>query len=448
MPHTSRQYELVLLGATGYTGKLTAEWVSANLPVHLRWAVAGRNAKKLQAIADDLTKLHPNRRPPGMYVIHGKPLRSQYLRTLAIEMVELEKGQLHTLAKKACLIITTVGPYMFYGEPVLAACAQNGTHYLDCTGEVPWHLDMIAKYDTIAKQTGAIIIPQCGLDSVLADILSFVVTTHIRKTLKAPTLSVTMTLHDVKAGLSGGTASTALETFSHYSLKKLSAAMKPFSLSPAPPSSLSKPPTSSLFYSLLGLKNIPELGGVQTAGAMAAIDVCQVHRSWGLHEILAKDHSKPELSYGPNFRFTEYMRAKNTLIGAMVRFGFGLFGLLMAFPLTRLVLSPLIKRFVIPAPGEGPSKESMKNDFVSYRALGVADTVRKEKVLGKLDCAHGGYMVTGLTLSAAASVILRGDVGTTEARRLGGGIVTPAMLGEQYVKKLRDFGMKIEVENL
>jgi short subunit dehydrogenase-like uncharacterized protein len=335
---------------------------------------------------------------------------------------------------------------MYYGEPVVAACAENGTHYLDSTGEVPWHLDMITKYHETAKRTGAIIIPQCGLDSVIADIMAFAVANYIRKTLHAPTLSVVMTLYDLKAGISGGTASTAVDAFSHYPLKKLIASLKPFSMSPVPPSSLSKPPVSSFLYRSLGLQNIPELGGVQTIGPMAAIDAAQVHRSWGLYESLSKTTSRPDISYGPNFRFTEYMRAKGTIAGALVKFAFGLFGLLMSFPLTRAILTPLIKKFAIPAPGEGPSKEQMKNDFISYKALGTADTEKKEKVIATLDCAHGGYVVTALTLAAAADVILRGDLRATEAGKAGGGLTTPATLGEQYVEKLKEFGMKIEVK--
>jgi short subunit dehydrogenase-like uncharacterized protein len=338
---------------------------------------------------------------------------------------------------------------MLYGEPVVAACAENGTHYLDSTGEVPWHLDMINKYHETAKRTGAIIVPQCGLDSVGADIMAFAVANYIRKELHAPTRSVVMTLYDFKAGLSGGTASTALTAFSHYPLKKIINSMKPFSMSPVPPSKLAKPPTSSLLYRSLGLLNIPELGGVQTIGPMASIDACQVHRSWGLYESLAKEKNKPELSYGPNFRFNEYMRSKGGIIpGALVKFGFGLFGLLMSFPLTRAILTPLIQRFVIPAPGEGPTREQMKKDFMSYRALGTADTEKMEKVMGMIDCGHGGYVVTALTLAAAAHVILRGDLGATEAGKAGGGLTTPATLGEQYVDRLNELGLKIQVKRL
>jgi short subunit dehydrogenase-like uncharacterized protein len=334
---------------------------------------------------------------------------------------------------------------MFHGEPVLAACAQTGTHYLDCTGEVPWYHDMVSKYHDVAKRTGAIIIPECGLDSVPADIMAFALANYVRKTLHAPTLSVTLSLYDAKSGISGGTSSTMLNLFSHYPLKKLAATMKPYSLSPVRADDPAKPPTSSMFYRLLGLLNIPELGGVQGAWLMAAVDTCIVHRSWGLYETYAKESSRHELAYGPRFRFTEHKRAKSIIAGALLTYGLGLMGALLAFPLTRWILSPLLQNFVIPAAGEGPSRESMRNDFLSYRGMAIADTNTKEKIIGRLDIAHGGYMATALTLSAAADVILRGRLDDTEAGKLGGGILTPATLGEQYVEKLKEFGMKIEV---
>ncbi|KAF1961668.1 hypothetical protein CC80DRAFT_522416 [Byssothecium circinans] len=423
----NRQYELVLLGATGYTGKLTAEWVTTHLPTDLKWAIAGRNAKKLQTVVDELKQLNPDRKLPD------------------IETCELKKGELVKLAKKTRLIITTVGPYMWYGEPVLAACAETGTHYLDCTGEVPWIYDMIEKYHDIAKKNSAIIIPECGLDSVPADLTAYAVTNHIRKTLNAATTNVVMSMQAVKSGVSGGTAHTVLALFNNYSLTHLAKSMHPFSLSPTRPASIPDPPKGSFFYRLFGLLNMEELGGIQTTYMMGAVDECIAHRSWGLYETSAKETSQLSLAYGPKFRFNEYMRAKTLLAGVLVKFGVATFGLLLAFPLTRWILSPLVKRFVIPAQGEGPTKESMKNDFISYKALGVADTQNKEKVIAKVDSPHGGYATTGLTLSAAASVILRGRLAETEAGRLGGGILTPATLGEPYLEKLNQFGMKIQV---
>ena len=358
----------------------------------------------------------------------------------------MKKEELVKLARKTTLVITTVGPYMYYGEPVLAACAENGTHYLDCTGEVPWIYDMIEKYHDTAKKNGAIMIPECGLDSVPADLTAYAVTNHIRKTLDAPTKNVIMSMQSVKSGISGGTSHTILSLFSKYSLSHLAKSMHPYSLSPTRMASFPDPPRGSFLYRLFGLLNIAELGGVQTTYLMAAVDECIVHRSWGLYEKSAEERSQPSLAYGPRYRFNEYLRAKSLLAGLVIKFGLATFGFLLAFPPTRWILSPLLRRFVIPAPGEGPTKESMKNDFFSYKALGVADTQDKKSVIAKLDSPHGGYAATGLTLSAAAHVILRGRLDETEAGRLGGGILTPATLGEQYLEKLNEFGMKIQVE--
>ncbi|KAH6625655.1 Saccharopine dehydrogenase-domain-containing protein [Boeremia exigua] len=411
----NRQYELILLGATGYTGKLVAEWISIYLPEDLKWAIAGRNAKKLQGVIDELKKVNANRKLPD------------------VETCELKPDQLDTLVKKTKLLITTVGPFMHYGEPVLAACAANGTHYLDSTGEVPWIYDMIAKYDTVAKANKSIIIPEAGLDSVPADIMAYVLSRTIRKRFQADCERVIMTLYDFKSGVSGGTSLTMLELFSNYSLGHLAKSMHPYSLSPKKFDKQLDKPADSPSGGLLGLPNIAELGGLQTKYIMSDVDTCIVHRSAGLY------------GYGSRFRFDEYMRAKSLVQGLIVKVAFALVGLFLALPPTRMILAPLFKKYLITPPGEGPSRESMKNDFMSYRAVGVAEG-SGQKVTGKLDCGHGGYAATAITLAAAAHVILRGKLDETEASRLGGGILTPATLGEQFVDTLNEFGMKINVD--
>lgn len=137
-PFTSRPYELILLGATGYTGKLCAEHTTTALPTDLTWAVAGRSASKLQTVVDEIRSLNPDRKQP------------------AIEECALEQDQLNALARKTKILVNCVGPYSLYGEKVVKACAENGTSYVDTTGEVPWVLKMIRKYHEVAKETGAI----------------------------------------------------------------------------------------------------------------------------------------------------------------------------------------------------------------------------------------------------------------------------------------------------
>ncbi|KNG45372.1 saccharopine dehydrogenase [Stemphylium lycopersici] len=421
MAEQTRQYELVLLGATGYTGKLVAEWVTTHLPDDLKWAIAGRNAKKLQGVVDELSKLRPDRKEP------------------VIETCELEQEQLETLVKKTKLVITTVGPFMHYGEPVLAACVNNGTHYLDSTGEVPWIYDMVAKYDELAKKNNTIIIPECGLDSVPADIMAYVLAREVRKRYNAACERAIMTLYDFKSGISGGTSLTMLELFKKYPLSHLGKSMHPYSLSPIKADSVVAPPTGGFPYNLFGLQTIPELGGIQTTGLMAAVDECIAHRSWGLYQSSGDE----TLQYGPKFRFNEYARAPNFFFGLAQKVLLTSVAVVLAIPMTRWIAEPLFK-MIIPSPGQGPAKESMKEDFMHYR--GVGSTEEGKKVIANLEVAHGGYVATAITLSAAAKVLLRGRLEDTEAGRLGGGILTPATLGDQYVETLNEFGMKIRVD--
>ncbi|RAR08107.1 saccharopine dehydrogenase [Stemphylium lycopersici] len=421
MAEQTRQYELVLLGATGYTGKLVAEWVTTHLPDDLKWAIAGRNAKKLQGVVDELSKLRPDRKEP------------------VIETCELEQEQLETLVKKTKLVITTVGPFMHYGEPVLAACVNNGTHYLDSTGEVPWIYDMVAKYDELAKKNNTIIIPECGLDSVPADIMAYVLAREVRKRYNAACERAIMTLYDFKSGISGGTSLTMLELFKKYPLSHLGKSMHPYSLSPIKADSVVAPPTGGFPYNLFGLQTIPELGGIQTTGLMAAVDECIAHRSWGLYQSSGDE----TLQYGPKFRFNEYARAPNFFFGLAQKVLLTSVAVVLAIPMTRWIAEPLFK-MIIPSPGQGPAKESMKEDFMHYR--GVGSTEEGNKVIANLEVAHGGYVATAITLSAAAKVLLRGRLEDTEAGRLGGGILTPATLGDQYVETLNEFGMKIRVD--
>lgn len=357
----------------------------------------------------------------------------------AIETCELQQDQLDTLVKKTKLVITTVGPFMHYGEPVLAACVNNGTHYLDSTGEIPWIYDMIAKYETAAKKNKTIIIPECGLDSVPADIMAYVLARQVRKRYNTACERAMLTLYAFKTGISGGTSLTMLELFKKYPLSHLKKTRDPYSLSPVQAEGVAPAPKGSFPYSLFGLLNVPELGGIQTTGLMATVDECIAHRSWGLYESLPD----ASLHYGPRFRFNEYARAPGVLAGFAQKVFLTSITMVLAIPVTRWLFEPLFKRLV-PSPGQGPYKESRKKDFMHYRGLGT--TADGRKVTANLEIAHGGYVATAMTLSAAAKVIVRGRLENTQAGKLGGGILTPAMLGDEYVDALNEIGVRIRID--
>ena len=113
MASTEREYEIVLFGASGYTGKYTAEFIAKVLPTNLKWAVAGRTASKLNKVIDEIKPLNSDRIPPS------------------VEICSLDPSEIDVLTKKTKVLINVVGPYCLYATPVVEACAQNGTHYID-----------------------------------------------------------------------------------------------------------------------------------------------------------------------------------------------------------------------------------------------------------------------------------------------------------------------------
>ncbi|KAK3616758.1 hypothetical protein LTR56_025750 [Elasticomyces elasticus] len=411
-----RQYECIVFGASGYTGKYTAEHIASSLPTDFRWAVAGRSESKLRQLVDQLRSLNPDRTQPGL------------------ETAELKKDQLVDLAKKTKVLISTVGPYHKYGTLVVEACAETGTHYLDCTGEVPWVYDMINAYDETAKRTGAIMIPQNGIESAPSDLMCFALGSHIRRTLGAGMKEVVQTTYDMKAAPSGGTLATVLTLFDTYSLSHLAKSGRPLSLCPITPTS--KPAGRPLLETITGVRTVSDLGTL-TDSLQSAADIPIVNRTWGLM------HGGK--FYGPSFHLTCYARTRNALTGLGVH-------ILMTLGFLAILLPPvrwLLQRFVV-QPGLGPSKDDAKNDYVEWRAIAYADTDVDEpgvpkRAYGRMRFEGSMYLLTGICLAEAAVTIARDD---TLAHKLGGGMLTPAILGEPYLERLQKAGLKTEIRSM
>jgi short subunit dehydrogenase-like uncharacterized protein len=151
-----RTYDIVLFGATGFTGGLTADYLAGHLPAGKSWAIAGRNKKKLTAVRKALVKAHPDAPAPELVIADVTKPES-----------------LKALAADTRVVVTTVGPYINYGEPLVAACAATGTDYLDLTGEPEFVDLMFVKYHTQATASGARLIHCCGFDSIPHDLGAF-----------------------------------------------------------------------------------------------------------------------------------------------------------------------------------------------------------------------------------------------------------------------------------
>lgn len=409
MSSTSRQYDLVLLGATGYTGKLTAEYVQEHVETSLKWAIAGRNAKKLADIAQKLKALNPDRIQP------------------AIEVVELNKASLDILALKTQVLVTTIGPYWKYGTPVVEACANNGTHYLDVTGETPWVYDMLQKYHLTFQKKGKFMISQCGPESVPADILSFLLVTHIRRTLNVGVRECVNTLQKATGTISGGTANTMATMIEAYPISHMIKSMHPYALSPISPHK--ERVRESWLAKLLGVRTIPDLG-ILTDSPQRGPDTAIVYRSWALFD-------KGEY-YGQKFTFREWLRVSGYLAGTIIHYGFRMFLLSLLFPPMRW----LLKKWAY-EPGQGPSKEAFQNNQMVYKAIAKADCEPEKRAVATFEYTGGGYYLTGILVIEAAMTILKGS--EIPAAKMGGGLLTPATLGEEYVERVKKAGVKIEV---
>ena len=336
---------------------------------------------------------------------------------------------LNTLARKTRLLINTVGPYHIHSSPVVEACAKNGTHYLDVTGESPWVLDMIVKYHEIAKANHAIIIPEIGIESAPSDLLAFALVNMIRKELSVGTKEVIASVHDLKGTPSGGTLATILTIMDRYSLKQIRESSGSWATSPIPGPKLQS--SQSWNGKLLGIRSVPGLGTLATS-ISAAPNIAVVQRSWGLF-----DGGK---LYGSKFQYNEYMRVRNSVVGIAINCALAFAGLALILPPIRW----LAKKFLY-APGEGADKEATRHEYLEFHAVATADQdgLNPRRAFAKLRWDGSLYHFTGVCLAEAAMVLLNDE---KLLQRLDGGLLTPAILGQPFIDRMKNAGLVFEVE--
>ncbi|KIV96004.1 hypothetical protein PV10_03588 [Exophiala mesophila] len=427
---SKRQYDIVLLGATGYTGKWTAEHITSSLPTNIKWAVAGRNQSKLQALVDGLKSVNADRPSPAIITISN-----------------LTAAELTPLARSTRVIINTVGPYYKYSTPIVEAAAENGTHYIDATGEIPWVREIILKYEQTAKKTGAILIPESGLESAPSDLIAYIATRLVRKVWDCGVMDIVASVHELKtSGASGGTLATGLGLVDHYPSKVIKETLKnsfcisPMTLKPYTKENIYPPNAEPTTYERTGLQKFtgvwsyPRLGHLTTS-LTAKPNEAVVQRSAGLNPYF----------YGFNFTYEEYMAVSSPIIGVLVHLAVSILMLLLAFPPTRAIL----KLFASYKPGEGPSKESSKNDVVELRAIAVAEQLSTppRKAFATFRFEGGMYELTGKLLAEGAMVLLTKEA-SIKSKHGNGGFLTPSSLGDDYLDRLDKVGVKIDVKQI
>jgi short subunit dehydrogenase-like uncharacterized protein len=389
MPTSSRDFDLLLWGATGFTGRLTAEYLARGAARGIRWAIAGRDRARLDAIVAEL------------------PLADGVAAPAVVTASLDDTASLRAMAARTRVLVSTVGPYALHGSGTVAACVDEGTDYCDLTGEVQWIRRMIDAHHERAAAAGTKIVHCCGFDSIPSDIGTLVLQEEARARLGAPLPSVTLYVASMKGGASGGTIASMLNVLAEAGDRDVRRVLgHPYSLCPG--RERRGPDGSDLMTARWDAAERAWVGPF----VMASVNARVVRRSaWVLGEPWGAEFSYDEVSrFGAGA--AGWLRAAGTsagLGGAVVAGSIG-------------PLRELARRTVLPKPGDGPTREQREAGRfrmqLSGRDSGGQERLRLE-VRGTLDPGYGATAV----MLAESGLALACDRASLPER---GGVLTPA----------------------
>ncbi|MGW4088322.1 saccharopine dehydrogenase family protein [Nocardia sp. NPDC004750] len=411
----TREFDLVLFGATGFVGKLTAEYLTEAAPESARIALAGRSLDKLTAVRDSLGPTAANW---GLVVADST-----------------DQSALDELAARTKVVVTTVGPYLRYGMPLVAACAKAGTHYADLTGEPLFIRDAIDNYHEQAVATGAKIVNSCGYDSIPSDLSVYQL---YRRTVEDNTgeLVDTTLVASLKGGVSGGTIDSGRAMMEAIAADpaKGKVMSHPYSLSPDRSMDPDVGRQSDQALSRASAID-PSLDGWVSTFVMAAHNTKVVRRSNGLLGWV----------YGKNFRYREVMSAGKSRVAPLVAAGMAggiVAGMTAGALLSRASAGRKLLDRVLPKPGTGPSEQARKSGWFSMKTF--AHTTSGAKYVATFSgTGDPGYQATAVLLGESG-LCLAFD---TEKQPELAGILTPAAaMGDALTERLRAAGMTITVD--
>jgi short subunit dehydrogenase-like uncharacterized protein len=390
---SSNVFDIVVYGATGFTGQLVAEYLASHYRNDggLRWAMAGRSLDKLAAVRDAI----------------GAPADLPLIVADASDVTSLQA----MIAQTKC-VLTTVGPYQFYGSELVAACAATGTDYLDLCGEPIWMRQMIDAHQAAAQRSGARIVFSCGFDSLPFELGVFFCQDNAKKLFGAPAARVKGRVRDMRGTFSGGTYASIKATFvaATKDLSLVAMLKNPFVLTPGFEGPKQPPGNKPLFDEDLKSWTAPFV--------MSTINTRNVHRS----------NMLMGFPYGRDFVYDE-----------MVLTGDGEQGEANA----RLLMAANNKmgRMEAPKPGEGASKEERENGLYDLLFVALAPDGRQVRITVRGD-RDPGYGSTSEMISECAICLLR------DTPELMGGIWTPgAAMGDRLIRRLVDHaGLMFQVE--
>lgn len=398
---TSREHDVIVLGATGFAGALVAEHLARHAPPGARVALAGRSREKVERTRAAL------------------PARALDWPVLVADTGD--PASLAALAASTRVVATTVGPYLQHGLPVVEACARAGTHYADLTGEVPFVREAIDRYDAVAQESGARIVHSCGYDSIPSDLA--VLTLHRRvRADDAGRLGHVRLVARARGGVSGGTFASMRGIVelaaSDPAVRRLMA--DPFSLSP----DRSREPTTPQ------PPDAPRPGRTHDGRWVALSPMASVNS-----RVVRRSNALQNWDYGRALRYGEVAGTGRGLSGALTAVGLttalGVGAATFSLPPARALLDR-----VLPAPGSGPDERTRREGWFRMDLHAVTTTGRHYRAEAS-GTGDPGYAATAVMLGEAAlALALDGDRLPDRA-----GSLTPATgIGDALVARLRAAG--------
>lgn len=397
---SEREFDVIVFGATGFTGALVAEYLLERYGCDrdLRWAIAGRSQAKLDALKGQL---------------------GAGASTLETIVADSSDGpSLAELARRTRVVITTVGPYALYGTALVAACVEAGTDYCDLAGEVQWIRRMIDRHHDRAAETGARIVHCCGFDSIPMDMGVHFLQQEAQRRHGAYCASIALFVKATRGSASGGTLASMInivrEARKDRSIARILA--NPYALNPE------------------GEREGPDGRDQQNvvfdqdAGAwtgpfvMAGVNTRVVRRS----------HALAGYPYGREFRYREAVMTgtgpAGWIKGTLMTLGLGALVLGISLAPTRR----LLQRFFLPSPGDGPGPEAREAGFFNLMQVGKLPdgSVIRTRITGDRD---PGYGSTSKMLAESAVCLAKDELASR------GGVLTPsAAMGDALLRRLRE----------
>lgn len=418
----SRTHDIVLFGATGFVGRLTAGHLAAHAPAGVRIALAGRSLPRLKGVRAELGEAAADW--PLLVVDAG------------------DESAVRDLAESTKVVVTTVGPYAKYGVPLVKACAEAGTHYCDLTGEVLFVRDSIDANHETAERTGARIVHSCGFDSIPSDLAVLRTAEQVAADGEGTLGETLLHVRSLRGGISGGTIDSmrqqAIVTGADPARRMVVG--DSYGLSP---NRAEEPPSRNRGPRPTGIL------GKAAASVPARFD--EVTKRWVAPffmasfntRIVRRSNALTNWSYGRDFRYDEVMDTGTGPMGA-VKAGLttavlgGLFAGMSTSP-TRAILDR-----VLPKPGEGPSAESMARGRFIMDVETTTTTGVRYRTRAKAD-HDPGYSGTAIMLGESALCLLL-DEDRLPARA---GVLTPATaMGDVLIERLEAFDFAFETTRL